>query len=313
MQALVFVAPSSNPVLAPQRPIQIPKIPGAFDHMLVDAPEHRLLIAHTSSKALAIVDVRSGTVVRSIYLGGSPHGIAMDESRGIYFVGTSGEAQVVELDRRSLAVLKTIRMPGPVDALAFDSKRQRLYADEDNGQSIWVLDRSAHVIATIKTPQDSDKVQYDPTTDRLYQNFTSIDATLVIDPATNLIVAHWSTLPARRPHGLAVDLQRHELYVAGANGWLVALDLSSGRLLASLPLARNVDQVALDSGRRRLYCASGDGFVSVIDVAGARPRLLANVSVPAGAHTLAADPNSGDVWIAYGTPRDDFIMRLAPR
>jgi len=259
------------------------------------------------------VDLASGRLERQIYLAGFPHGIAIDERRGLYLVATSGEPQVVAIDRQHLRIKKTVRMPGPVDALVLDVKRDRIYADEDNGQRIWVLDPDLRVVVTIATPQDSDKVEYDLHTDRLYQNFTTIDSTLVIDPARNEILARWSTLPARRPHGLAIDRTRGVLYVAGANGWLVATDVVTGRLLASVRIAPNVDQIALDAKRRRLYCASGDGYISVLDVSRREPTLLANITVPHGAHTLAVDPSSGDVWISYGTERDDYIMRLVPR
>lgn len=280
--------------------------------MLVDAPLHRLVIAHTSSKAFAIVELPSGRLVRQLYLAGPPHGIAIDTQRNVYLVGTSGEPQVVAIDRTSLAITRIVRTTGPVDALALDSRRDRLFADEDNGQSIWVLGPSGTVLATIHTPQDSDKVEYDAASDRLYQNFTTIDSMLVIDPVRAAIVARWSTLPAKRPHGLAIDHQRHVLYVGGANGWLTTLDINSGRVIATLRIANNVDQIALDVGRRRLYCASGDGWLSVVNVTGT-PTLVENISVPLGAHTLAVDPASGDVWISYGTARDDFIMRLVAR
>ncbi|HEY6358184.1 MAG TPA: hypothetical protein VIX35_08060, partial [Vicinamibacterales bacterium] len=121
-----------------------------------------------------------------------------------------------------------------------------------------------------------------------------------------------STSPAAKPHGLAVDDVRRRAYVAGTNGAIVALDLRSGARISTAPIARDVDQIAFDPKRGRLYCASGDGFVSVVRVDDAGLTHIADVRVPAGAHTLALDPDSGAVWISYGTERDDYIMKLAP-
>jgi DNA-binding beta-propeller fold protein YncE len=309
--SLVIAASTNLPV--PQPAIRIPRVVGAFDYMLVDDAKRRLLIAHTSSRSLAIFDLRTGTLERQIYLVGFPHGVAIDLRRDLYLVGTSGEPQVVEVDRRSLTIAHVVRMPGSIDAVVLDTHRDRLYADEDNGQRMWLVDSAGHIAATINTPQDSDAAAYDPASDLLYQNFTTINSTLVLDPLHNRIVKRWSTLPATRPHGLAVDEKLHVLYAAGTNGWLSVINLDSGAVIATARMASNVDQIALDAKRRRLYCASGDGFVSALDVTSRTPALLANIRVPAGAHTLAVDPTMGDVWIAYGTERDDFIMKLSAR
>jgi hypothetical protein len=79
-----------------------------------------------------------------------------------------------------------------------------------------------------------------------------------------------------------------------------------------VPIARNVDQIAFDADRDRIYCASGSGFVSVVHAGQAGLSHIADVPVPAGAHTLALDPSSGALWISYGTPADDYIMKLVP-
>jgi len=299
--------------LALHAPVVVPRAAGYFDYMTVDATRRRLIVSHTGSQAVAFLDVASGKLERQLYVG-TAHGIAIDERDDRYFVGTSGATHVVTvIDRRTLKIVGSIPMPGPIDALAFDSRRDMLYADEDNGDRIWLVSIPGDAItATLHTPQDSDKIEYDRSTDRLYQNFTTINAMLVIDPASHATIARWSTLPARRPHGLAVDSAHGFVYAAGANGKLVELDLHSGALVSSVPIATNVDQMALDLRSRRVYCASGNGVVSVVDVREPTMRFIANVPVPQGAHTIAWDPQSGVLWISYGTVHDDYIMKLTP-
>lgn len=299
-------------VLQAQAPIRVPRAPGSFDYMLVDAQARRLLISHTGSHAFAIVDADSGAIVRQLDLGGAPHGIAIDLRRDAYLVGTSGLPQVVVVSRRSLHIVARIRTPGPVDAIALDPRRDVLYADEDNGQSIWTIGPGNELAGTLATPQDSDKSEFDSSADRLYQNFTTIHALYVVAPDPVRVVARWSTSPALRPHGLAIDDRRRRAYVAGTNGVLVALDLRGGARVATVAIAHDVDQIAFDSQRGRIYCASGDGFVSVVRAGDEGLTHLDDVPVPAGAHTLALDPQTGAVWISYGTQRDDYIMKLLP-
>jgi DNA-binding beta-propeller fold protein YncE len=309
---LIFIIAGAVVSLTAQAPIRVPKAPGSFDYMLVDAPMHRLLVAHTGSQAFAVVNSDTGALETQIYLTGAPHGIAIDLKRDAYLVSTSLVPQVVVIGRHSLRIDAVIRMPGPVDAIALDTRRDRLYADEDNGQSIWVVDTAGRIAETLKTPQDSDKSEYDPASDRLYQNFTTINATFVIDAATSRVIDHWSTLPATKPHGIALDHARGRVYIAGTNGKLVALDVRTGKAISIANVARDVDQIAFDAKRSLIYCASGDGLLSVVRADDAGLTHVSDVSVPLGAHTLALDPTTGAVWISYGTQRDDYVMKLLP-
>jgi DNA-binding beta-propeller fold protein YncE len=291
----------------------IPRAAGFFDYMLIDRPMHRLIVSHTGSDSVAFLNTATGKVERQLYVGAA-HGIAIDERDNKYFVGTSGvEKGVVVVDRSALTISRRIATPGPVDALIFDTRRGRLFADEDNGAWMWVISaRLNRVVAAIPTPQDSDKGEYDPASDRVYQNYTTTHSLLVIDPSSFRKLARWSTLPATNPHGLALDGRHHRIFAAGTNAKLAAIDMESGKLLSSINIARHVDQIALDERRGRLYCASGDGHLSLIDIRDDEVKFVADVAVPKGAHTLAVDPASGSVWISYGTEHEDYVMKLAP-
>ena len=306
-------SPAANTPLKALPPTVIPRAAGFFDYMIVDAPKHRLIVSHTGSDTVDFINTKTGALERQLYVGAT-HGIAIDERGGWYFVGISGaEKGVAVIDRSTLTFLKKISTSGPIDALVIDPQRRTLMADEDNGDSIWVISTtSQRVIATVRTPVDSDKAEYDPVSDRVYQNFTTINAMIVFDPSSFRELARYSTLPATKPHGLAIDAAQHRLFAAGTNGKLVVLDMETGRRVTSVAIASRSDQIALDLRRHRLYCASGDGILSVLDETTGSAKLIAKVAVPRGAHTIAVDPTTGAVWISYGTERDDFVMKLLP-
>jgi DNA-binding beta-propeller fold protein YncE len=307
-------ATAAQSPLKAQPPVVIPRAAGFFDYMLVDSPKHRLIVSHTGSDTVDFIDTQTGALERQIYIGAA-HGIAIDDVRGRYFVGISGaEKGVAVIDRSTLALQTRIATSGPIDALVIDSKRHTIMADEDNGDSIWVISTATlRVIASVHTPIDSDKAEYDPVTDRVYQNFTTINATLVLDPSTFRELKRYSTLPATKPHGLAIDAPQRRLFAAGTNGRLVVLDMATGRLIAAVAIASRADQIALDLKRHRLYCASGNGVLSVLDESGGNAKFVANVTVPRGAHTIAVDPATGSVWISYGSEHDDYVMKLLPQ
>ena len=133
----------------------------------------------------------------------------------------------------------------------------------------------------------------------------------VIDPKTNTVVAVWPTAPAASPHGLILDPLTGRLFSAGGNGRLVAFDLKTGKVVSSAAIAPGTDQMAFDAGRHRLYCASR-GFVSVVQVtASGDLRPVGDVPSPRGAHTLALDPATGDVWVSYSDAAGSHLKRFS--
>jgi DNA-binding beta-propeller fold protein YncE len=175
-----------------------------------------------------------------------------------------------------------------------------------------VVDPGARrIVATIKVPKAPEFILYDPASDRIYQNIKSQPVTLAIDPATNSIIKTWSTEPAESLHGLAVNPTIHRLFSAGGNGKLSVLDSGSGNVLNSAEIASGVDQIAFDPAIKRIYCASGRSGLSVLEETADGVTLLGTIATPAGAHTVAVDPATHAVWIAYAKENESFISKLS--
>jgi DNA-binding beta-propeller fold protein YncE len=280
--------------------------------MQVDDKYRRLLIAHTGSRTFDVVDLGDGTVVRQVDFG-EGRGIAVDERDGKYFVGASRPELIAVVQRKYIVKDNQIQMSGPIDAIAFDSRNDMLYADRaDNGSVVAINGRSNKVYASIAIGGDLEYIVYDAVSDRIYQNVYSNNSIVVIDPNTNHVVSVWQAAPAVQLTGLAVDGVRHRLFSAGSNGKLAVIDAASGALIATVKIAPNVDQIAFDPGKRRLYCASGAGLLSVVQETDEGAELVADITVPRHAHTLAVDPTTHAVWISYGALDNDYVMKLIP-
>lgn len=305
-------AAAADPALLVARPaIPMERTRGWFDYLATDAQLGRLLAAHAGNDELAILDLANGAVLKRVDTGSS-RGVAIDVRDSKYFVGTADNGVAV-VDRRSMAPAGTIKVPGPVDAIAFDPRNDTLYADAGGGAAIWAINgKTEKIVATIAIPQGPEYVDYDPVSNRVYQNIVSNATVVVIDPTSNRIESTWAIAPATRPHGLAIDGPRHRLFTAGVNGKLAVLDTRTGNLITTVDIAPRVDQVAIDLGSGRVYCASGTGQLSIVQETDSGATLAATIPVPRGTHTLAVDPKSHAVWIAYGGEQTDFVMQLGP-
>jgi DNA-binding beta-propeller fold protein YncE len=304
---LTAAAAFAQAPLIASRPIAVPGGPGGFDWMLVDQAKHRLYAAHGGTKTLTVLDLNTQKLQQ--IPAGEVSGAVVDAADGKVFVAC-GDNKVVVLDNDTLRKTAEIAVPGPVDDIKLDPKRGMVYADHDDGANVWVINAQTNTLAgSIAVAGAPEAMVYDAGADRLYQNIKPADAVDVIDPATDKILAIWKTAPARAPHGLVLDTLTHRLFSAGGNGMLVALDQKTGRVTASVAIAPGTDQIGFDPKRRRIYCASR-GFIAVVHETADGMRLLDNVPSPKGAHTLAVDAATGNVWICYSNPSGSYLEKF---
>ncbi len=310
----IAAAPSraAEPLVA-EKPVAIPDAKDRFDFLEVDAAQRRFLAPHTVNGTLDVFDLDSGKLIKHVPTG-KAQSVAIDEADGKYFVGVSKEQIVAVVNSKTLEKTGEVKISGPADGIAFDSKNGRVYVDNDDGTSVWVIDaKSEKIIATITIPEAPEYVLYDPASDTIFQNIKSSDQVLAIDPNSNVVKEKWSTGPAKKPHGLALDAKTHRLFCAGNNGKLAVIDSTNGKLIASVDIATGTDQIAFDPGNKRIYCGCGGGIISVVEETADGARLLGNVKTPGTGRTLAVDPKTHAVWTAYGDKSASFTLKLFPQ
>ena len=292
------------------QPIVVPGTKGRFDYLQIDEKLNRLLAAHTANKTLDIISLPDGKLIKSVSTG-KIQGAVVDTDHNQYYASVSAEQKLAIIDRQTLEITGTVSLPGPADALAYNPKNGLVYVCHDDGEDVWVVDPSTQKIVTaVKIPTQPEFVVYDPVTDKMFQNIKSQPVTLVIDPGPNSVAATWSTVPAQGPHGLAVNPKTHRLFSAGKNGKLVVLDSVSGKSLGSVDIAEGVDQIAFDPGNQRIYCAAGQGKLTVLQESEEAVKSLGDVATPAGTHTLAVDPKTHSVWIAFARAEESYVAEL---
>ena len=296
--------------LIPEKPMKLAGIAGRFDFMSSDPVSAKIIAAHVGAKSVEVIDTKTG-LVTSLHVG-SAQGVAVDSKNHKFFSGNGNEHKVVIMSSDSMTKLSEVKLSGPVDAIAFDLKNEMIYAAEDDGSQVWVIDpKSSKLVTTIKIPGIPEVLDYDLASDSLYLNLKNRDSVLKINPAKNTVEANWSTLPAKLPHGLAIDTKRGWVFVAGANGKLVSLDIMSGKLISSVSIVEGADQIAYDEQVNVIYSAC-QGFVSVTRVTDAGLEAIGEIVSPKGAHTLALDRNSHDVWISYSDLKFSYLQKFKP-
>jgi len=300
-----YGADAPAPVLQAQAPIRVSTEPKRFDLLAVDSERHRLLAAHSQAGTLSIVDIASNKLEREIAVGDKPSGVAIDTKDGTYFVGTlTGVAMV---DSKTLEKTAFVATPGPTDAMVYGDGK--LYVGHDDGSELWVIDvKSAKLTGSITIPGVPEIADADGK--RLYQNIKDKNEVAVIDLGTGKVTAEWPTPSTDSPHGLAMDSKGGRLYISGRSANVTVLSLADGKSLPGIDIGDGrSDQTALDPGTGRLYIPNSGKLVVVQTGTGA---VIGSVVIPQGTHSVAVDPATHLVWIAYADDKNSYVQAFAP-
>src|SRR5579863_5255362 len=173
--------------LAPAASVEIPHSKGKFDFLRIDASRHRLLAAHENDGTADYIDMQKGTLIKRLKVGG-PVDTAVDADAKLYYLSVQEGERVAVVDAGSLAEIKSIKVPGPTDAILYEPKNHMIYVTHDNGADVWVIDpANSKVVATIKIPGVPEFMVYDADQDRIYLNIKTKDTVAVIDPKENVV------------------------------------------------------------------------------------------------------------------------------
>ncbi|HEY7994704.1 MAG TPA: hypothetical protein VID24_10860 [Candidatus Eremiobacteraceae bacterium] len=300
------------PIVPALPPHQIP-IVSHFDYVTVDAERRRVYAAHSGSNSLTIVNADSGVVLGQVQTG-SVHGVAVDEMTGDVFTGDGNSGTVSEVDSTKMTVLNSLDIGHPIDAIAYDPKTGRIFADEDSGSRVFVVDAKSFKLAgTVTIPgRDLEYLAVDPDRPVLYQNIPDHDEYAEIDTQSLAIVKVVETPELTNNHPLQFDDGYREVVVGGKNG-VLSVYSADGAKVGQTNMPMGVDQCDLDQGTHVLACA-GDGKLWTVKIEnGAAPRLIDEVDTGHKIHTVAVDPKSHRIWTVWAGPEGDFVQAFEER
>lgn len=263
--------------------ISIPNVPvGPYaDHLAVDVAGGRIFATPQAAKAVAVVDLKSRSVVKMIADISDPHGIYYSEDLKRLFVvdGTSGDVKVYS--GQDYALIKTIRDVEAGDSLVYDRMSRAIYINssgEDAGKAqsfVSVVDiNRMEKIGTISIASPYlEASAVDPTRGLLYVEGES--DVFLIDLKTRKTKSRWRLSGKHRNKAIVLDAVRGRLYLAcrdsPMHGSIVVLNAANGSLVTTLPIDGWADSIFLDQKRKRIFVSTGAGYIDTysIDPAGA--------------------------------------------
>src|SRR5262245_60832271 len=240
----------------------------AFDHGDMHLATGRIFVAHTAAGSVEVIDAEGQAHVQTIPGCPEASGVLCAQQEGIVFAAARGAGKVLVVDAASLAVVRELASGPKPNGLAWDDRRRRLLAADVQDFSARLLDPSTGESAgQLELPGRPRWCVYDREGDRFLVNIREPACVALMTAEPFALAACWP-ISSAGPHGLDLDVQGRRAFVACDGGEVAALDLGTGREVASVSIAGAPDAIWYNAEHRLLYVAIGNpGVVDVIDTA----------------------------------------------
>jgi DNA-binding beta-propeller fold protein YncE len=136
------------------------------DCVVYDPASKRVFVMEGDPHSATVIDAKSGTMVRTIDLGGAPE-FAVADGTGTVFINLVSENQVIAVDSHSLQIKSrwpVVPAGGP-SALAMDIQHRRLFSAGRNPQMLVFMNAdNGKVVQSFPISAGVDAATYDPET-----------------------------------------------------------------------------------------------------------------------------------------------------
>lgn len=273
------VAP--KPVLALVSTIAMPKVEGRIDHMAF-APKppgwtgNALVIAALGNDTVELVDLAAHEVLarptrQDVH---EPQGAAFMNIGGqAYYAvtnGASGDLDIHDLSSAEpLDLVQRIHVGDDADNVRFHETTRTLIVGHGSGAMAIVgpvASRKWEIQATIPLDAHPESFQIDSAGKRCWVNVPGTQSIAVVDLEQKRVVRSIHVEAAKKNYPMALDEPQKRLIVGCRDpGKLLVFDIETDKLLDTLPLSGDVDDIFVDAARGLVYAACGEGFVDVFE------------------------------------------------
>ena len=299
-----FLHAQNSSVSLPYQPlvltasIPLPGVHGRFDHFAFDTAEPgRLFLAALGNDSLEVINLTGGARVHTINGLGHPQGVVFAAGLNKIFVASRDHQKLYIYDGGTYRLITTIDYQGDVDNLRYDAAAKRVYVDYGDGEkaAIGVLDAASNqrLADEYKTGSHAESFQLAETGPEMYVNLPESNQIAVINRETHAISRWPVTWKENFP--MALDEADRRVFVGfRIPPRLGVFDMSSGKMVAALPIVADTDDLYYDSGLKRIYVPGGQGLISVFQQKDAdHYELIANVLSGLGGRTAGFPKHAG--------------------
>jgi DNA-binding beta-propeller fold protein YncE len=258
-----------------------------------------LFVANTVNGSLDIVDLKGGKLMKQIPGQGRIRGIDYSAQADRVFVGNGTGGICNTFDGESYELIKSVPLGDDADNVRYNPRTARIYVvHADNELS--VIDAKDYTVRSpIALPTNLGAFKLEVGRPRLYLNAKEGNV-VVIDTNKDEVIGRYPVAPAGVNAAVAIDEPNHRLFIGcRKNPSLLVMDSDTGKIVASVPIPGDVDDLSFDSRHQKIYASCGDGAIAVIrQVDADRYESLGTISTVKGARTSIFNADDGQLYLA---------------
>jgi hypothetical protein len=289
---------AAEPPLLLEQTIALHDVRGRIDHMAIDLPRKRLLVAELGNDSVDVIDLAAGIVTHRISGLREPQGVGYAERADVILVANAKDGSVRLFSALDFSPAGSVALGDDADNVRIDP-RNGLAVVGYGGGGLAVIDPHAHAkIADIRLPAHPEGFQIDPRTGLAYVNIPDARQIAVVDLDARRIVASWPMLDPSANFPMALDPAQSLLAsVFRSPAALLLLHEGTGAVLQRLPACGDADDVFIDASRARIYVSCGAGELAVFH-RDSSWRALESVHTASGARTSLLVPQLDRLYVA---------------
>ena len=282
----------------------IKKIPipgnGGWDYVAADSDARRLYVSHDTE--IVVLDLDSGAIVGKIPGGPDMHGAAIASEFGRGFISQSNPGSVVIFDLKTLAKIGEVRVGDDPNGIIYDHLTKRIFTADRGSKRITAIDaKTGTIVGTIENLGGRTEHLASDEAGHVFLNMQDRNTTLKLDAKNLKLLETWPTKPCEAPSSMDMD-RAHSRIITGCRGtgMMIAMDASSGKIVASNPIGGGVDAAEFDPKTGLAYFSTGaDGMLWIYrEKTPDQFELVQKVATQPGMRTMAVDRKTGMIYVA---------------
>ena len=265
LSSAILTRAHAQDALTLDKTIPMPKVEGRIDHMAADAAGQRLFIAALGNNTVEVLDLKAGTTLQSLPGFAEPQGIAYVPELNRVFIANGQDGTCRILDGQSLKTISSVQCGDDADNVRYDAKAGRIYVGYGGG-ALAVLDaKTGSKLTDIKLAGHPESFRLESAGPRILVNVPKADHIAVVDREKGEVTATWPLKEAKSNFPMSLDEANQRLFTGCRNpARLLVYDYNAGKLVTSLPISRDTDDLFFDAANKSIYVSCGQGIIDVI-------------------------------------------------
>ncbi|AUD00558.1 YncE family protein [Spirosoma pollinicola] len=247
-----------------QRKINLPTGEGKWDYLKMDGERERLFVSHFDR--VHIIDLKTDKQIGEITGLKGVHGIGLAKELNKGYITNGADNTVTVFDYNTFKVLQTIAITGKKpDAVMYDKGTKQVFVFNNGSGNAVVIDAQTDKVVGNVEMGGAPEFAVSNEKGSIFNNNEDTNEIFEIDVKTLKVKNKFSLAPNGVPTGLTIDVANNRLFsVCRKPQTLVILDVTTGKIIQTLPIGGGVDAVVYDKELKLVMTSNGEGNVTIV-------------------------------------------------